>query len=171
MKSVLKALLIGGVILSAAQCGNSGGGSSFDEVVGISAGDGAGEQFTGTFTVLFEVTSDGCASETLIGSPTAGTSDSREVVVKHDDGDISFDKIEVKLRGALNFNSTFDVGGADIADAGGLEGNVLRTARLTGRFDDINSFEGNGEETYSGRVNKAGFNCTFSFRVSGIRKA
>ena len=40
-----------------------------------------------------------------------------------------------------------------------------------GEFTDANSFSGEGEERLIGRVQDEKFDCTFSFKVTGIRKS
>ena len=151
-------------------CGGGGSSTNFDAVVGLPEGNGAGTALSGIFTVLLEVTSNGCADDLLLGGPSKGQTITLEVEVEHGGGAISFEDIETELRGGVTFDSKFEVGGAAIVDRGGEKNNILQTVRLKGEFQDANSFEGEGDEELFGRVSNQTVRCSFSFNVSGIRK-
>jgi len=142
----------------------------FSDVSGIPTQTGSGTGLSGQFDTRFEVTSDGCASDSILKAPKDGDVEPLNVKVTQTDGALEMEEIEADLRGGVTIKNEFDVGGATIIDRGGQKGNILRTVRITGAFTDKDSFEGSGYEKLQGRVETESFDCTFSFDVSGIRK-
>lgn len=156
-------------VLLALGCG--GGTIEFKDVAAIPAGDKEGVALSGTFSVFFEITSDGCAHVAALEVPVVGSKVSVDVTVTQDQGAITFDKVEeILLRGGIDFDSTFEAGGAAIISRTGTD-NILRLVHLNGNFQDKDTFSGTGDERLTGRVGTEDVDCIFSFKVSGVRKA
>jgi len=149
-------------------CGGSG--VDFLDVVGIPPSDGAGIALSGEFATVFEVTSGGCDGIAGIDVPDKGIPQAFDIEIEQDNGTIDFDSIGARLRGGVSFEGEFDVGGAEIEDAGGENDNLQILVSVTGKFEDANSFEGKGTERLIGRIDGEEVDCTFSFDVSGVRK-
>ncbi|MFH1262206.1 MAG: hypothetical protein V1495_02010 [Pseudomonadota bacterium] len=154
-----------GIVLS---CG--GGTIEFGDVVSIPAGNAAGNGYTATYTVRVTITSAGCANVAALDVPVVGKVSQVDVVVTQEDGALTLASLDsVTLRGGIQIDSRFEVGGAAVVTVEGAD-NILRMVHLNGNFTDATSFKGTGEERMTGRISTQDVDCTFSFSVDALQK-
>ncbi len=156
-------------VLTLAAC-SSTGSLDFTQLVSIQPGDGAGNSLSGTFGVIANVTSNNCLS-TDLNTPAQGTKLSVDATLVQSDGTLTMEGLDVAVRGAYNFDGTFELGGADIVDRGGSTGNILRLMKIQGKFSDANNFTGSVEEQLTGQINLQKIDCSLTYDISdGVKK-
>jgi hypothetical protein len=148
-----------------------GGGSdlTFQSVVSIPASDGSGSELSGTFGGQLTVESNGCTEKSL-ETPAVGDTEAFDIEVTQADGALTMGSIYVKLSGGVTFKGAFEAGGADIVDRNGQIGNIERLVRVTGEFKDADNFDARGETRLTGQIDFEPTDCSFTFRLTGIRK-
>ena len=157
------------IVLLAACGGSSSTDVSVQNVLGIPKGTKEGSGLTGEFTTILEVTKNGCAKFPSLSVPAEKSTQVLNAAVEHKDGVIVFKEIEGTLRGGVNFDNTYEVGGAITISRDG-EQNVLQSVRIKGNFKDGNNFEGEGTERLIGQILGQEVDCIFDFTIKGIRK-
>jgi hypothetical protein len=157
-------------MLLALSCGGNGS-VEFKDIVSIPAGDKEGTALSGAYTVFVEITSDGCAQVAALKIPVSGTRTPVDITIDQKEGAITIQTIDdTTLRGGIDFDSRFDVGGSVILSRDG-DDNILGMTQLSGSFDDKLSFTGNGLRRLLGRIGTEAVDCTYSFRVEGARQS
>jgi hypothetical protein len=167
-QKTLLILVLGFITFGFNACG-SGGSLTVYDVVGIAAGDKDGTGLTAEYSTTYEITSDGCKDFPALEIDPEGAKKTIDVIVVQDLGAISFDGIEGILRGGIEFSGDFEVGAAIILSRSG-DDNIEQLIRVKGKFGDPNTYDGEGEARYQGRVQGAIVDCSITFKISGIRK-
>ncbi len=168
MSKLTFGILVGSTFLMIS-CGSSS--ITFNDVAGIKKGDGVGDSLTGKFAMVLDVAGGVCIGLPTADEPQSGTSIPLDVDVVQADGSLEISKIyETVLRGANNFDHTYEVGGSSFLDAGEQKENVQRLIRITGTFKNADSFTGTMEERFTGRIDGDALDCVLVFNVSANRK-
>lgn len=149
-------------------CGGDNNAVSITEVLGIPAGDKEGIAFSGVFSTRIQYTNDGCARFPALEVPPKGITNVVNVTIEHNQGSVAFRDVLQPLFGGVYFDNRFEIGGTSSIDRMGNQ-NILRVLRLKGDFTDPNTFEATGLGRMVGRVEAQDVDCTFGFKVSGIR--
>jgi hypothetical protein len=164
----MRRILLASLVLLTAACSSSS--IEFNDVVSIPAGDKEGTALSGSFAVIYEVKGDGCSDVSALGIPVSGSRTPLDIEVTQTEGALTFGMIdETTLRGGVDFENNFELGGGSVLSRGGDE-NILRLIRLTGSFQNGDNFTGEGEERLTGKIIEEEVDCTFSFEVTGVRK-
>lgn len=164
-----KQTFLGFALLAMVNCGSTTS-LDFQNVVGIQPSTGAGDTFSGEYSVIFEAMSDGCKDVDQLEAPQKGVRYPIDVTVEQKDGTVTFRDLEADLHGSISLQAKFEVGGGAILDRGDQEDNILRTIYMTGEFMDVDNFKGSGSEQLEGVIGATEVSCSFSFDITGVRK-
>lgn len=151
-------------------CGTSGS-IDFENVAGLPAGDAVGGGLSGEFSALYTRTSNGCKDlATELELSAEDDPQPLDLEVKQEEGVLSFKKLGVSLKGGIQFNNDFEVGGVELLNIGtGNENNILRMIHLTGTFDTANLISAKGSERYQGILGNDNVDCSFSVELTAVR--
>lgn len=158
-------------VVLAAGCGGDDEGLDPEEVTNVPPGDGKGEAASGMWS--FEAYTSACsgkcsAAEGFVVFCEVGNRDSAEAMIVQDDGALQIDVDESffvsRLKGGVDKDGSFDVGGYGTESGGALE----ITARVTGTFEGDDS-TGVGEFRILGDSNGDFVDCQATYEITGMR--